>query len=86
MDIKTKVATEIALKTFEQVKSSEKWDDLIGDATDWDEIDKLTDALDLNELTESFTIDQNSLDNLIDSMNENINAELDRLQQNNILF
>ena len=85
MDIKTKVATEIALKTFEQVKSSEKWDDLIGDATDWDEIDKLTDALDLNELTESFTIDQNSLDNLIDAMNENINAELDRLQQSNIL-
>lgn len=34
MDVKSKVATEIALKAFDQVKSSEKWNDLLLDEID----------------------------------------------------
>ena len=84
MDVKTQVAMKIALKAFEKVKSSEKWDDLIGGEIDWKEVEKLMPNYDLDEMIKHLDISQESLDQLINELNEKIDQEIAMLQQSEI--
>lgn len=82
MDIKTKVATEIALKAFDTVKSSGKWNDIIGGEIDWSELEKLTISSDLDELVKKFKIDPKEIEELIKDLDEVIDSEIEQLQKN----
>lgn len=81
MDVKTKVATAIALKAFDKVKSTEKWDDLICGEIDWKEVEKLMPNYDLDEMIKKLDINQTSLDQLINELNEKMDQEIEMLQQ-----
>lgn len=84
MDVKSKVATEIALKTFDQVKSSEKWNDLLLDEIDWAELEKLLHQDDLDEMIKKLDIDQTPLNQLIDELNEKIDQAIEEFKQTEI--
>lgn len=79
MDVKSKVATEIALKAFDQVKSSEKWNDLLLDEIDWAELEKLLPKDDFDEMLNKLNINQELFDQLIQELNEKVDQELDVL-------
>ncbi|AZM39570.1 hypothetical protein ACT4YA_10265 [Acinetobacter baumannii] len=79
MDVKSKVATEIALKAFDQVKSSEKWNDLLLDEIDWAELEKLLPQDDLDQMLNKLNINQKSFDQLIEELNEKVDQELEEL-------
>lgn len=79
MDVKSKVATEIALKAFDQVKSSEKWNDLLLDEIDWAELEKLLPKDDFDEMLNKLNINQESFDQLIQELNKKVDQELDVL-------
>lgn len=79
MDVKSKVATEIALKAFDQVKSSEKWNDLLLDEIDWAELEKLLPQDDLDQMLNKLNINQESFDQLIEELNEKVDQELEVL-------
>ncbi|WP_046205901.1 hypothetical protein [Acinetobacter radioresistens] len=79
MDVKSKVATEIALKAFDQVKSSEKWNDLLLDEIDWAELEKLLPQDDLDQMLNKLNINPESFDQLIEELNEKVDQELEEL-------
>lgn len=84
MDVKTQVAMKIALKAFDKVKSSEKWDDLIGGEIEWKEVEKLMPYYDLDEMIKNLDISQEPLDRLINELNEKIDQEIAMLQKSEI--
>lgn len=84
MDVKTKVATEIALKAFDKIKSCKKWDDLIGSETDWKEVEKFIPNYDLDEMIKKLDIDQTPLNQLIDELNEKIDQAIEEFKQTEI--
>lgn len=81
MNVKHKVATAIALKAFEQVNSSQHWEDIFIGEMDWKEIDKLVPDLDIDNLIEELDINHPTLDKLINEVNEKINHEIELLEQ-----
>ncbi|WP_148335398.1 hypothetical protein [Acinetobacter lwoffii] len=81
MDVKSKVAAEIALKAFDQVKSSEKWNDLLLDEIDWAELEKLLPQDGLDEMLNKLNINQESFDQLIKELNEKVDQELEMLSK-----
>ncbi len=81
MDIKSKVATEIALKAFDQVKSSDKWNDLLLDDIDWTQLAKLLPQDDLDEMLNKLNIHQESFDQLIKELNDKVDQELEMLSK-----
>ncbi|MCR8952966.1 MULTISPECIES: hypothetical protein [Acinetobacter] len=81
MDVKSKVATEIALKAFDQVKSSDKWNDLLLDDIDWAQLAKLLPQDDLDEMLNKLNIHQESFDQLIKELNDKVDQELEMLSK-----
>lgn len=81
MDVKSKVATEIALKAFDRVKSSDKWNDLLLDDIDWAQLEKLLPQDDLDEMLNKLNIHQESFDQLIKELNEKVDQELEMLSK-----
>ncbi len=81
MDVKSKVATEIALKAFDQVKSSDKWNDLLLDDIDWTQLAKLLPQDDLDEMLNKLNIHQESFDQLIKELNDKVDQELEMLSK-----
>ena len=79
MDVKSKVATQLALKAFDQVKSSEKWSDLLLDETDWAELEDLLPEIDLNGMLDDFIINQEPFDLIVEELNEKIDLALEVL-------
>lgn len=84
MNVKHKVATTIALKAFEQVNSSQHWEDIFIGEMDWKEIDKLVPDLDIDSLIEELGINHPALDKLINEVNKKINHEIELLEQSEI--
>ena len=84
MNVKHKVATAIALKAFEQVNSSQHWEDIFIGEMDWKEIDKLVPDLDIDNLIEELDINHPALDKLINEVNEQIDREIELLKQSEI--
>lgn len=84
MDVKTQVATKIALKVFDDVKSSEKWDDIFVGEFDWDEFERLMPKYDIDEMIKSLGINQKSIDQMIEELNDKVDHEVEMLQQSGV--
>ena len=84
MDVKTQVATKIALKVFDDVKSSEKWDDIFVGEFDCDEFEIFMPKYDLDEMIKSLGINQKSIDQMIEELNDKVDHEIEMLQQSEV--
>lgn len=81
MDIKTKIATEIALKTFDKVKSSDKWNEFIDSEIDWKEAEKLIPKLNLDILLDDISIEDKEIERMIKEIDIELNKVVEMLQQ-----
>lgn len=81
MNIKTKIATEVALKIIDQVTSSDKWEGFIDSNIDWKAVEKTLPPIDIEKLLEEFSIDDKELDRMIKEFEAEFNKSIEMLLQ-----
>ena len=78
MDMQKHVATKIALTVLEKVKASDHWQD-INLEIDWQELNRLIPEPNMDEL-DAYLKDSESFNRMLDKLNEDVDAEIKRLE------
>ncbi|EXC25578.1 hypothetical protein J520_3047 [Acinetobacter sp. 869535] len=78
MDMQKHVATKIALTVLEKVKASDHWQD-INLEIDWQELNRLIPEPNMDEL-DAYLKDSESFNRMLDKLNEEVDAEIKRLE------
>lgn len=79
MDMEKNVATKIALTVIEKVKASDHWKD-ISLEIDWKELEQLIPEPNFDELLTEHLKDSESFTRMLDKLNEEVDAEIKRLE------
>lgn len=79
MDMQKHVATKIALTVLDKVRATDHWQDLNLEIN-WEELEHLIPEPNFDELMTGSLKDSESFNRLLDKLNEDVEAEIKRLE------